>query len=106
MDMYFYWGTDVKFLFSAWETYDNDWLFLLCCLASLVVGIICEFLKSRQFKSLAFEASVYGVNLFLAYMLMLVMMTFNGGLFISVILGYVIGYTLFGFAPVEFKTRK
>lgn len=36
---------------------------------------------------------------------MLVLMTFNAGLFIVIILGYTIGYSLFGFADISFKRK-
>lgn len=98
--MYFYWGTDVVFLLEKWTITDNTGVFLLACLLSFLVAILVEFLNTRVIYSDAFYALVHSVQLFSSYMLMLVLMTFNGGLFLAVILGYTIGYSLFGFAPI------
>ena len=40
---------------------------------------------------------IYFLSLFFSYMLMLVVMTFNAGLFIATILGLTLGYFVFGF---------
>lgn len=56
-------------------------------------------------KQLWLEGVMYALTLLIAYTLMLVMMTFNAGLFLAIVLGYTVGYLLFGFAPVEFKAR-
>ncbi len=36
---------------------------------------------------------------------MLILMTFNGGLFLIIVLGYTTGYFLFGFDKLEFKQK-
>lgn len=43
------------------------------------------------------------MSLFLAYILMLILMTFNFWLFLSICFGYMTGYAIFGFQPVEFS---
>ncbi len=40
---------------------------------------------------------IYFVTMGLSYLLMLIAMTFNGGLFIAVVLGLGVGYFIFGF---------
>ena len=42
-------------------------------------------------------ALIHFVSLFLSYLLMLVVMTFNFGLFVATILGLTAGYFIFGF---------
>ncbi|CDW82002.1 copper transporter [Stylonychia lemnae] len=42
-------------------------------------------------------AWVYLLSIFLSYMLMLIVMTFNGGIFIVTVLGLTTGYFIFGF---------
>lgn len=41
----------------------------------------------------------------LSYALMLVLMTFNGPLFLCVVLGYGAGYSLFGFDAIEVQFK-
>ena len=38
---------------------------------------------------------VYAINVFLAYMLMLAIMTYNGGIFITVVLSLALGHAIF-----------
>lgn len=47
MDMSFYWGNDVVFLFSNWQSADNAGLYLLFVFTSFALGVLLEFLKSR-----------------------------------------------------------
>lgn len=104
MDMYFYYGGHVVFLFKKWTiNTDKPGLFFLCCFSSFLIAVFREFMKSKQsqIKSIPIDAAVYFLNLFLGYMLMLILMTFNFWLFCSIIIGYVVGYTFFGFAPVQ-----
>ena len=47
----------------------------------------------------------YMLSIFLSYMLMLIVMTFNGGLFIVTVLGLTCGYLIFGFIRKGSYTR-
>jgi hypothetical protein len=47
----------------------------------------------------------YLVSIFLSYMLMLIVMTYNGGIFIVTILGLTVGYFIFGFIRKTKYTR-
>lgn len=105
MEMYFYWGTDVIFLFKSWRTNGNMFSYLMCLLGSFLAAILVEFLTTRKFENKLVQAALYAVQLLLSYLLMLVLMTFNSGLFIVIMLGYTTGYALFGFSDVKF-TRK
>ena len=48
---------------------------------------------------------VYLLSIFLSYMLMLIVMTFNGGVFIVTVLGLTTGYFIFGFIRKTKYTR-
>ncbi|KAJ7236106.1 hypothetical protein O6H91_01G124700 [Diphasiastrum complanatum] len=43
----------------------------------------------------ALDALLYGINVALSYLLMLAIMSFNGGVFVSIVLGHTLGYYLF-----------
>ena len=105
MEMYFYWSNKVVFLLSNWET-TNSGQYFACLLASFLVAVFVEFLSSLKIKNDLVHMLIYATRLFFSYMLMLVLMTFNGGLFIAVMLGYTVGYFLTGFGDVKFETRK
>lgn len=45
------------------------------------------------------QAALFGVQMLLAYVLMLIVMTFNGNLILSVVLGETTGYLLFTGTP-------
>ncbi|KAJ1351364.1 hypothetical protein KIN20_007355 [Parelaphostrongylus tenuis] len=45
------------------------------------------------------QAALFGVQSLLAYVLMLIVMTFNGNLILSVVVGEAVGYLLFTGTP-------
>jgi hypothetical protein len=109
MDMFFRWSSSVLILFEPWQTFSWSW-YLLSCIGVLALTIVLEATRfgfhrihhqpqSRKgclqvwFK--AKEVGVYAVYMSLSYFVMLVVMTFNVGLFISVVLGHCIGMIFF-----------
>ena len=50
-------------------------------------------------------AVVYFFSLFLSYMLMLIVMTFNFGLFLAAVIGLSFGYYIFGFMKKQGFTK-
>lgn len=105
MDMYMYWGTDVVFLLKSWTITNNVGLYLVAVAASYILAILVEFLSTRKIQNDFQFAGVYAVQLLIAYTLMLILMTFNGGLFLTIVLGYTTGYFLFGFDKLQFKQK-
>ncbi|XP_013616439.1 PREDICTED: copper transporter 5 [Brassica oleracea var. oleracea] len=117
MHMTFYWGIKATILFDFWKT--DSWLsYILTLLACFVFAAFYQYLENRrlQFKSLsstrgvsaplipksgtrsaAKAASVllFGVNAAIGYLLMLAAMSFNGGVFIAIVVGLTAGYLVF-----------
>ncbi|KAK9671325.1 hypothetical protein RND81_01G199700 [Saponaria officinalis] len=123
MHMTFYWGTKVTILFNWWkiESWPSYTISLLVC---FIIAAFYQFMEDRRLSFLAmgikpearpsintpfiprtgprvtrparFATSVlFGVNSFIAYMLMLVVMSFNWGVLIAIVLGFCVGYFLF-----------
>ena len=124
MNMYFYWGKEVIVLFkSAHVTTSGGYaaaIIVVFALAFFYEGLsyVRYSLSSRSpvLKTSLLETeteteqdlqvdiprrvvitALYFVSITVAYFLMLIAMTFNGGLFIALVLGLVVGYAAFGF---------
>ena len=101
MDMYFYMGKSVVFLLTDW-TCTSAGVFFMLCLVSFALAVGYQFLTTfttNTNNELKYTL-ISMLSTLLAYVLMLILMTFNGGLFISIVVGHALGYGLFGFAPV------
>ena len=94
----------IIYLFPTWVI-SSSGIWVLSIFATGLFGIILEMVISnrRQYVSnmtpgrnrLMLSAVFYGLQLTLGYLLMLVVMTYSGPLFVSVILGLVGGHVLF-----------
>ncbi|OVA01400.1 Ctr copper transporter [Macleaya cordata] len=123
MHMTFYWGKNVTLLLDSWRT--DSWLsYGLTLLACFIFSVFYQYLEDRRLRlkivanskpsppsmntPLLFPARIgsnpvkkfamamlFGVNSAIGYLLMLAVMSFNGGVFIAVILGLAFGYLFF-----------
>ncbi|XP_010535809.1 PREDICTED: copper transporter 5 [Tarenaya hassleriana] len=124
MHMTFYWGKKVTLLFDFWRT-DSWLSYFLTLLACFLFSAFYQYMEDRRlrFKSLAAyrpppssstaplipkpagsgprstaraaSTLLFGVNAAIGYMLMLAVMSFNGGVFIAVVVGLTVGYLVF-----------
>jgi copper transporter 1 len=125
MHMSFYWGYDVTLLFDAWKVSTLPY-YCFCWFCVLLLSILQEFLITYRLEYMKNPATIigdsrgdtvavldrriprsslivkgiaaclYGVNHLLAYLLMLIVMTYNLGLLVAVVLGLCVGFLLFG----------
>ena len=123
MNMYFYQSPKVLFLFEKFNS-ETTGEYVICVLITFIMAFCIEGLNSLRYsmqaetytkiqESLASEnpeevykvscmqrfkiMGVYFLSLFFSYMLMLIVMTFNVGLFVATIMGLTAGYFVFGF---------
>jgi hypothetical protein len=95
--------TCVIYLFSSWVL-STPGKFALAALGSILLGIALEFVlwKRRGVyalpagrRRLLLSTSIYGLQLAMGYLIMLVIMTYSGPLFISTVGGMMLGHLLF-----------
>ena len=120
--LYFYMGTQVKYIFKGLET-ESAGTYSLALVMTFIIALAIEGLNFYRYHlqagaysqlnqlidrkdhsvytlscKIRFLISItYFVSIFLSYMLMLAVMTFNGGIFVVTILGLTVGYFIFGF---------
>ncbi|KAL4325861.1 hypothetical protein GQ457_11G017140 [Hibiscus cannabinus] len=123
MHMTLYWGKDVTLLIDSWKT--DSWLsYLLTLLACLVFSSFYQYMEDRRLRfgsltpSLPSSAAVplipkyrrsakfvtavlFGVNSAIGYLLMLAIMSFNGGVLLAVVSGLAMGYLFFRFSDED-----
>eukprot|EP01119_Soliformovum_irregulare_P024401 TRINITY_DN8740_c0_g1_i1.p1 TRINITY_DN8740_c0_g1~~TRINITY_DN8740_c0_g1_i1.p1 ORF type:complete len:168 (-),score=15.80 TRINITY_DN8740_c0_g1_i1:51-530(-) len=116
MAMTFHWSYDTAILFDWWHPQD-PFPFYVSCIICVVMTIAYEYLKTQQalLPSIPVEkkgkrqtwpnredamvrTGLYVLQMALAYIIMLIFMTYNIGLCISVLFGYALGFYLFGAA--------
>ncbi|KAA0064702.1 copper transporter 5.1 [Cucumis melo var. makuwa] len=123
MHMTFYWSKEVTLLVNSWRT--NSWLsYSLSLLACFIVSVFYQYLENYRirlkllqcpkpspseieapllrskvagkFQALRFAGALFfGVNSAIGYLLMLAIMSFNGGVFVAIVFGLAIGYLVF-----------
>ena len=129
--MYFYQSPRVLFLFKSWESEEVGTYFVFVVI-TFIMAFSIEFLnfKRYQMQSETLEQinekldseqqdevykisflgrakimMVYFLSLLFSYVLMLIVMTFNFGLFLSAVLGLTLGYFVFGFTRKRGYTK-
>ena len=95
--------TCVIYLFSSWVLSTRG-KFALAALGSILLGILLEFVLWKRrgvyalppgHRRLLLSTTIYGLQLAMGYLIMLVIMTYSGPLFISTVGGMMLGHMLF-----------
>ncbi|KAF8403008.1 hypothetical protein HHK36_011103 [Tetracentron sinense] len=103
MHMTFFWGKNAAILFSGWPGTSTG-MYVLALILVFGLSVLVEWLShSRLLKSSTnnvaaglVQTAMHTIRVGLAYMLMLALMSFNGGVFLVAVAGHSIGFLLFG----------
>ncbi|CAL0304460.1 unnamed protein product [Lupinus luteus] len=98
----FYWGHKMDILFHCWPG-DSAAMYAVALIVVFAMAVVVEWLsytnivkvKNDVVKGLL-KTGIYGVRSAVSYMVMLAVMSFNGGVFVVAIVGHVIGFLIFG----------
>ncbi|KAK9168279.1 hypothetical protein Syun_000419 [Stephania yunnanensis] len=103
MHMTLYWGKSALVLFQGWPG-NRAGMYVLSLVLVFALAVLVEFIShSRLVKSGSshvaaglVRTALHTVRMGLAYLLMLALMSFNGGVFIAGVAGHGIGFLVFG----------
>ncbi|XP_027356632.1 copper transporter 6-like [Abrus precatorius] len=101
MHMTFFWGKDAQILFSSWPG-GKSGMYVLALVCVFVVAVFVELLSHTRFIKPGLNHVVAGLiqtllhvlRVGLAYLVMLALMSFNGGVFLVALLGHALGFFL------------
>lgn len=103
MHMTFFWGKNGEILFPGWPGTDSG-MYVLVLIFVFFLAVLVEFLSHSRFNrngsgsvaSGLVQTLVHTIRAGLAYMVMLAVMSFNGGVFLVAVAGHGVGYLVFG----------
>ncbi|MED6217269.1 hypothetical protein PIB30_016082 [Stylosanthes scabra] len=102
MHMTFFWGTKSEVLFAQWPG-DSHVMYALALLLVFLMSFLLEWLSHTRFikpgsKSIVtglVQTFLYLLRVGLAYLVMLALMSFNGGVFLVAVFAHAIGFFFF-----------
>ncbi|KAL2328795.1 hypothetical protein Fmac_022222 [Flemingia macrophylla] len=101
MHMTFFWGKDTDILFHKWPG-GRTGMYALALVFVFAMAVLVEFLSHTRFikpasnhlLSALLKTFLHVLRVGLAYLVMLSLMSFNGGVFLAAILGHALGFFL------------
>ncbi|XP_031286389.1 copper transporter 1-like [Pistacia vera] len=103
MHMTFFWGKNSQILFSGWPGTSSG-MYALALIFVFVLAVLVEWLshcrlikpESNHVVAGFIQTSLHTMRVGLAYLVMLAVMSFNGGVFLIAVVGHTLGFLLFG----------
>ncbi|CAK9323309.1 unnamed protein product [Citrullus colocynthis] len=97
-----YWGHQAQVLFTGWPG-TNSGMYALAVIFVFVLAVLVEWLNSCNFMkqkaenvwTVVLQTAIHAVRTGLSYMVMLAVMSFNGGIFLAAVGGHAVGFVLF-----------
>ncbi|XP_021894552.1 copper transporter 1 [Carica papaya] len=104
MHMSFYWGNEATVLFTHWPGTRGSGMYFLSLVVVFVLSVLVEWLShcrlikpgSGHVSAGLIQTLLHALRMGLAYMVMLAVMSFNGGVFLVAVAGHALGFLLFG----------
>ncbi|KDP42174.1 hypothetical protein JCGZ_02904 [Jatropha curcas] len=103
MHMTFFWGKNAEILFSGWPG-TRAGMYVLALIVVFAFSFLVEWLShshlikpgsSNLFAGLI-QTFLHALRVGLAYLVMLAVMSFNGGVFLVAVAGHTLGFLIFG----------
>lgn len=99
----FYWSKEAQFLFPNWPD-NKSGMYALSLILVFTLAILAEFLsnlnlvkpESNRSAAVFFQVGFHTIRAGFSYLVMLAVMSYNGGVFIAAVLGHAFGYVIFG----------
>lgn len=104
MHMTFFWGKNADILFTNWPGINSGGMYALALIFVFVLAFFVELISHSKFIKNGSNHVVAGlvqtlmhaIRVGLAYLVMLAVMSFNGGVFIVAVGGHSLGFLMFG----------
>ncbi|GMI97141.1 hypothetical protein HRI_003383400 [Hibiscus trionum] len=105
MHMTFFWGNNAEILFSRWPGRRGAGMYALALIFIFVLAFIAEWLShsrlikpgsSNNVSAGGVQTLLHATRVGLSYLVMLAVMSFNGGVFLVAVAGHTLGFLLFG----------
>ncbi|KAL8101827.1 copper transporter 6-like [Apium graveolens] len=104
MHMTFFWGKNVDILFKDWPGNNSGGMYVLALFVVFFLAMIVEWLShsnivkqgSSNHVAGMIQTLMHGIRVGLAYIVMLAVMSFNGGVLVVAVAGHSFGFLVFG----------
>ncbi|PIA54530.1 hypothetical protein AQUCO_00900823v1 [Aquilegia coerulea] len=104
MHMTFFWGKNAEILFSGWPGTSSG-MYVLALIIVFVFSMLIEWFSHSQFikntssshiSAGLVQTVMHTIRVGLSYLVMLALMSFNGGIFLMAVAGHSVGFLIFG----------
>ncbi|OAY64443.1 Copper transporter 6 [Ananas comosus] len=100
--MTFFWGKNSEILFSGWPG-TRSGMYALALIVVFLLAVLVEWTARYDVGAAPrlVRTAVHALRVGLAYLMMLAVMSFNGGVFIVAVAGHTVGFLLFRSRPAS-----